>query len=155
MKNLLLNLTFTTLLLSVGYSQCNESNWQDYYPNMQGCDLYGAYLSGANLSNADLNGVNLCNLTGSPSGDVCEESGGITDDNGDGYDDTSYDAGFSEGADSVTPEDGIGQSDVDAAYSEGYDAGFDIGALSGDSNGDGVLDVLDLVYFVEIIVSGE
>ena len=59
MKNLLLNLTFTTLLLSVGYSQCNESNWQDYYPDMQGCDLSGAYLSGADLSGAYLAGANL------------------------------------------------------------------------------------------------
>ena len=87
---------------------------------MVGCDL-----TGANLAEAFLGGANLCNLTGSPSGDVCEESGSITDDNGDGYDD------------------------------ESYDAGFDIGALSGDSNGDGVLNVLDLVYFVEIIVNGE
>ena len=68
---------------------------------------------------------NLCNLSVSPSGDVCEESVGIIDDNEDGYDDSSY------------------------------DAGFNIGALSGDSNGDGVLNVLDLVYFVEIIVNGE
>ena len=139
-----------TMLLGAGYSQCNETNWQEYYPNMSGC-----YLPGANLSGANLNYTNLCNLTASPNGDVCEESGGIADDNGDGYDDSSYNAGFSEGADSVTPEDGIGQSDVDAAYSEGYDAGFDIGALSGDATGDGVLNVLDLVYFIEIIVSGE
>ena len=29
MKNLLL----ITMLLGVGYSQCNESNWQEYYPS--------------------------------------------------------------------------------------------------------------------------
>ena len=129
MKNLLLNLTFTTLLLSVGYSQCNESNWQDYYPNMQGCDLYGAYLSGANLSNADLNGVNLCNLTGSPSGDVCEESGGITDDNGDGYDDVSFDVG--------------------------YDEGFYDGEETGDVNHSGELTVTDIVIIIENILNGD
>ena len=76
MKKLLLNLTFTTLLLSVAYSQCDESNWVSYYPSMQGCDLsganlsgeyfYGANLSGAILSWADLNGANLfyANLSG-------------------------------------------------------------------------------------------
>ena len=36
-----------------------------------------------------------CNLTGSPSGDVCEES--VTDNNGDGYDDVSYEAGYIAG----------------------------------------------------------
>ena len=39
--------------------------------------------------------ANLCNLTGSPSGDVCEES--VTDNNGDGYDDVSYEAGATSG----------------------------------------------------------
>ncbi|RMZ48857.1 hypothetical protein EB821_05355 [Candidatus Marinimicrobia bacterium PRS2] len=33
-----------TMLLGTGYSQCNESNWQDYYPNMAGCQLSGADL---------------------------------------------------------------------------------------------------------------
>jgi len=88
MKKFLLNLTFTTLLLSVAYSQCDESNWQEYYPEMQGCDLEWADLFGANL-----NWANLCNLTVSPSGDVCEGLSGFTDDNGDGYDDMSFIAG--------------------------------------------------------------
>ena len=80
MKKFLLNLTFTTLLLSVAYSQCDESNWESYYPDMQGCNLYtanlawtnleGADLSGADLSEANLMGANLfmanlCNLAGS------------------------------------------------------------------------------------------
>ncbi len=93
-----------TLLLSVGYSQCNESNWQEYYPEMQSCDLSGAYLSGANLSGTNLFGVDLCNLTVSPGGDVCEESGGIIDDNGEGYDDASYAAGA---ANADTNNDGL------------------------------------------------
>ena len=91
MKNLLL----ITMLLGVGYSQCNESNWQEYYPNMAYCDLQGADLSGADLWGATLDWANLCNLAGSPSGDVCEES--VTDNNGDGYDDVSYDAGAQTG----------------------------------------------------------
>jgi uncharacterized protein YjbI with pentapeptide repeats len=67
MKNILL----ITMLLGVGYSQCNESNWQEYYPEMAGCDLEGADLSGANLfytflHNANLEGANLssANLQG-------------------------------------------------------------------------------------------
>jgi hypothetical protein len=37
--------------------------------------------------------------------------------------DTAYDNGYSEGVVSVTPEDGIGQSDVDTAYDNGYSEG--------------------------------
>ena len=188
-----------TVLLGIGYSQCNESNWQDYYNseghNMEGCDLEGAYLqnenlsganltganlsyanlsyailseanlsyailyeailyganltmadftdanlSGANLSGANLTGanlsyvylsqvnltgVNLCNLTGSPSGDICEESGGITDENGDGYDDASYDAGVASVDITV---------DNQASYDEGYGVGYDAGVASVDSS---------------------
>jgi len=56
------------MLLGALYSQCNESNWQEYYNseghNMVGCDLVGAYLEGADLSGAnlvlaDLTGANL------------------------------------------------------------------------------------------------
>ena len=134
MKNLLL----ITMLLGVGYSQCNESNWQEYYNseghNMVGCDLEGAFLIGENLSGAnleganlagaylsgaDLSGANLCNLTGSPSGDICEQPDGITDENGDGYDDVSYEAG----------------------------------AESGDANHDGQLNVLDIVLYANIILN--
>ena len=35
-------LLIITMLLGVGYSQCNESNWMEYYPNMAGCQLEGA-----------------------------------------------------------------------------------------------------------------
>ena len=71
--------------------------------------MAGCYLAGANL----------CNLAGSPSGDVCEQPGGITDWDGDGYDDVSYEAG----------------------------------AQSGDANGDGTLDVLDMVVFIDLIIN--
>ena len=65
--------------------------------NLWGADLTGANLSGAYLILNNLYGANLCNLVGSPSGDICEESGGITDENGDGYDDVSYDSGYAAG----------------------------------------------------------
>jgi hypothetical protein len=145
---------------TTGGGQCNESNWQEYYPEMEGCDLYYANLQGANLSDANLsyanlagadlsyaileeedlydgdfiNGPNLCNLAASLSGEVCEESGGITDDNGDGYDDASYSAGAASVAidsfacaelnqqyNSAGCVDGnaITQADVDATYAAG------------------------------------
>ena len=121
-----------TMLLGVGYSQCNESNWQDYYPDMAGCDLYSAYLSGANLenanlTNADLSGANfsyanLCNLAGSGWGE-CEQPEGITDADGDGYDDISYEVGYVAGAE------------------------------SGDLNLDGIDNVLDVVILVDNILN--
>ena len=77
-----------TMLLGVGYSQCNESNWEEYYPEMEGCDLEGVDLSGAYFY--------LTNLTNT----IWDECG-ITDENDDGYDDTSYDAGYVDGANDV------------------------------------------------------
>ena len=103
-----------TMLLGVGYSQCNESNWQEYFPFMQGCQLVDADLAGANLSNANLNetvigyseffGANLscATLNGA---DLYEtwlanttwDDPCITNDNGDSYDDVSYEAGAESG----------------------------------------------------------
>jgi len=50
-----------TMLLGVqiGYSQCNGSNWEEYYPEMEGCDLEGVDLSGANLIDANLERADL------------------------------------------------------------------------------------------------
>jgi uncharacterized protein YjbI with pentapeptide repeats len=119
MKKLLLKLAFTTLLLSVAYSQCNESNWESYYPEMQGCDLSyanlsdanlmftdlsGAYLYGAHLSGAYLGGACLegaiqftqTNYFGTPILEGCASGGGdcsFEDTDEDGYDDTSFAAG--------------------------------------------------------------
>ena len=90
---------------------------------LRGQTLLGADLSGVGLSNANLSGANLCNLTGSPSGDVCEESGGITDENGDGYDDASYDAGVASV--DIT-------QDNQASYDEGYGVGYEEGVASVD-----------------------
>ena len=53
------NLIIVTMLLGVGYSQCNESNWQEYYPNIENCNLYGADLAYANLSDSNLSYANL------------------------------------------------------------------------------------------------
>jgi len=53
------NLFFSMILVGAGYSQCNESNWQEYYPEMPECDLSGANLAGANLSGANLELANL------------------------------------------------------------------------------------------------
>ena len=161
--------------VQIGYSQCNGSNWEEYYPEMEGCglegaDLSGANLAGANLSEADLTGANLidANLEGADLYDskfiyalliranlawtyihqvdlvganlscanlsgayfyltnltntIWDECG-ITDENDDGYDDTSYDAEYVDGAE------------------------------SGDLNLDGVNDVLDVVTLVTNILN--
>jgi uncharacterized protein YjbI with pentapeptide repeats len=66
------NLLFSMLIIGAGYSQCNESNWGEYYPNMHGCDLDYANLTGENLSGANLAGASFvwgtlsgANLSGS------------------------------------------------------------------------------------------
>ena len=51
-----------------------------------------------------------------------------SDEDEDGYDDTSYVAGLEEG--------------------------ILIGAESGDSNGDGILNILDIVYYITAILEG-
>ena len=127
------------MLMSAVFAQsdCNESNWQEYdgkdmsycqlqkanltYANLGGANLYGANLEGAYLFAVDLWDANLCNLVKSPSGDVCEES--VTDSNGDGYDDVSY------------------------------EVGYEAGATSGDLNLDGSGDVLDVVMLVNNIIN--
>ena len=67
-----------TMLISAIFAQsdCNESNWQEYY-NSQGrdmsdCQLQGAMLRGARLMGADLTGADLtgAKLVGVISGDI-------------------------------------------------------------------------------------
>ena len=41
----------------------------------------------------------------------------------------------------------------DASYTTGLEEGILLGAQSGDANGDGVLNVLDIVYFVDVIMN--
>ena len=98
MKKLLLNLTFTTLLLSVAYSQCDESNWESYYPDMEGCNLAVANLSGACLEGAI--GFTQTNYFGTPILEGCAFGGGdcsFEDTDTDGYDDMSFIAGATSG----------------------------------------------------------
>ena len=54
----------SALMANEAVAQCNAENWQEYYPNLVGCDLQGADLvsqdlSYANLSEAKLMGANL------------------------------------------------------------------------------------------------
>ena len=41
----------------------------------------------------------------------------------------------------------------DEAYNLGFEEGGSIGAMSGDANGDGTLDILDIVYFIDVILN--
>ena len=50
-----------------------------------------------------------------------------------------------------TDEDNDGYDD--ASYIAGLEEGILVGGQSGDSNGDGTLDVLDIVYFVGVILN--
>ena len=147
------------MLLGFGYSQCNESNWQEYYPEMQGCDLAWADLSYANLSGAFLHeanfyGANLAYvnlyeayLNDANLDDACLE-GAIgftqTDYNGtpilEGCAGTGGDCSFED-----TDADGYD----DVSYGEGYDAG----ATSGDLNLDGFHNVLDIVTAIDMILN--
>ena len=180
------NILFITMLLGVGYSECNESNWQDYYysegHNMEGCNLEGADLSGAflhwatldyanlegaNLQNADLSGVylrqanllganllganlsntNLCNLTASPNGDECEELDGFTDENNDGYDDVSYEAGYIAGhSDGVVF--GMESVDITIDNQASYDEGYTSGEAGVDTNNDGLVDEFPVISII-------
>ena len=113
-----------TMLLGAGYSQCNESNWEEYYNseghNMVGCDLVFANLSFANLTDAYCRGAffvwaNLENTNF----DGASLTYAYFDENQDTYDDVSY----------------------------------DVGATSGDLNIDGGNDVLDVVMLIDIIIN--
>ena len=50
---------FIIALTAACYSQCNESSYTEYYPDLQGCDLSDASLSFASLANANLQGADL------------------------------------------------------------------------------------------------
>ena len=83
--------------------------------DLSDADLSGANLSCAILSSTDLNYANLDNTTW----DEC----GVSDLNGDGYDDISY------------------------------EVGYEAGATSGDLNLDGVHNVIDIVLAVDMLLS--
>ena len=118
-----------TVLLGIGYSQCNESNWQDYYNseghNMEGCDLAGANLEGAEIFyNTSFWGASFigANLEGTDFGSA-DLTYAYFDENLDLYDDVSYEAGYNTGAE------------------------------SGDLNLDGTDNVLDVVILVDNILN--
>ena len=194
------NLLFITMLLGVGYSQCNESNWQEYYPEMEYCDLEGAnltgaylsgaYLSGANLSYANLEGANLtwadlsgANLEGANLYEAYLEGANLTWADLSGADlsganlEGAYLSGANlsgaylygaclEGAINFTQTnyngtpilEGCASGGGDCSYEDTDEDGYDdvsyaAGAMSGDSNGDGTLDILDIVYFIDVILN--
>ena len=165
MKNLIL----VTLLLSVGYSQCNESNWHEYYPNMDGCNLYeanlyGADLSGANLSWADLTYANLSEanlseanlswayLFGANLGGACLEGAvGFTQTSYDGTPilegcasgdgDCSFEDTDEDGYDDASYNAGLGDCSYEDLDNDGYDdSSYDGGMLAFDTNSDGIAD---------------
>ena len=41
----------------------------------------------------------------------------------------------------------------DEAYNLGFEEGGSIGVQSGDANGDGALEILDIVYFIDVILN--
>ena len=70
------SLFFILLIAGTAYSQCNSSNWQQYSPNLEYCDLedvniawtdisgfnfFGANLTSSNLTGSDFSGANLAN----------------------------------------------------------------------------------------------
>ena len=49
MKNFYLKTFAIFMFISVIIAQCDSNNWQDYYPNLQGCQLENADLSSQNM----------------------------------------------------------------------------------------------------------
>ena len=200
---------------------CNQFNWEDWYPNMQGCDLEGANLNNLNLTNADLTNANLggatffmsdlegaalvsvdaafamfpganltntnlsnaelgftnfmgANLTNANLSNVELQQTNLNESNlnnanftnancmGTSFINATLEETNFEGANLIYTyfdENGDTHNDVsyEIGYDEGYTIGFEDGILlggqSGDSNGDGVLDILDIVYFVDVILN--
>ena len=167
MKKLLLNLSFMTLLLSVGYSQCNESNWEDYYPYMQYCELEGANLSGAtlyevnltdaNLAYANLTAANLAyaSLTGAnfayanltAAGIYGADLSGACLEGAIGFTSTSYvGTPILEGCASG---DGGGDCSFEDTDEDGYDdASYAAGAANADTNNDGLVDKFPVISII-------
>ena len=63
-------------LINVIIAQCDSNNWQDYYPNLQGCQLENADLSGQNMWFGNFTGANLtnANLSNAQIGDAVFEN---------------------------------------------------------------------------------
>ena len=156
-----------TMLLGIGYSQCNEDNRQEYYPDLQGCSLTGANLVMANLAWADLTdawllgadlsfailegatlvganiafaNLNQANLAGADfSNSACRGVYFV----GANLNNTIFD-----GADLTYT-----YFDENADYydDESYEVGYNTGAQSGDVNGDGELNIIDLLHHLHLL----
>ena len=61
------HLFLISCILSFVYTQCDQTNWQQYSPNLEYCDLEDANIAWTDLSGFNLSGANLtgANLTGS------------------------------------------------------------------------------------------
>ena len=160
MKNLLI----ITMLLGVGYSECNESNWQEYYPDMQFCNLSGADLEGANLSSANLSVANLqwanlmaANLDGANlTGAVLSEANleGACVEGALGFTQTDYDGTpILEGCAGTGGNCSFEDTDADGYDDVSYEVGYEDGAESGDLNLDGTDNIQDLVILVGNILN--
>ena len=127
-------------------SDCNESNWQEYYPEMQYCYLQFANLSGANLSYANLAETSLYMADLSNTDCYATFFGGayLAGTNFDGAD-LTY-ATFDQTGDCIGESHNV--------FCDGYDdASYDAGAESGDANHDGQLNVLDIVLYANDILN--
>ena len=94
-----------------------------------------------NINNCDEGEMDCPDPCSNHSGNlILHISGKFNDDSGDadgdGYDDVCYEAG-------------AGSVDTDAYFDDGYVAGVS----SGDHNLDGNLDIMDIVYFVQLILN--
>jgi hypothetical protein len=61
------HLFLISCILSFVYTQCDQTNWQQYSPNLEYCDLEDVNIAWTDLSGFNLSGANLtgANLTGS------------------------------------------------------------------------------------------
>ena len=72
-------------------------------------------------------------------------------DGGDGILSTPIDCNTQNCEDIYSDEDNDGYDD--ASYVAGFEEGILLGGQSGDANGDGALDILDIVYFIDVILN--
>ena len=172
-----------TLLTGTMYSQCNESNWQNYYPDISGCNLEGANLalesffladlSYANLSEANLEYANLsyANLTGATlqganlnganlTGAILTDTIWLLEyecvDVSDYNDDGIDDVCEDEFSEGFNQGFLFGEESVDITTDNqiSYDEGYAVGAQSGDVNLSGITNVTDIIIIIELILGG-
>ena len=173
------------MILGVAYNQCNESNWQEYYPEMTGCnlnsanlyqaDLSDANLMEANLMQADLRGADLssASLLGANLMQANLLLANLSNANLSGaylshaylYQANLLNANFTNTYCWATffVEVVLENTIFDGAYltyaifdknEDSYDdVSYEAGSASGDVNLDGQLNILDIVYSVDVILN--